>query len=162
MSIDNGYPLIWRRFSTFVFLFCTAWNINNKNFKTKRVLLFLLIQTHPKKRGEEPSSMVEMYYASRKKHVNNERPTSNILRNFWKNFEVEYIVLLNCGWSPCDPEVLVFNSVPVSILNSSFPVLPNVSMSNYILTLLRRQTFLNCKLVLQWNNFLKTKYSEHM
>ena len=36
-----------------------------------------------------------------------------------------------------------------------------ITKSN-ILTLLRRQSFLNCKLVLQWNNFLKTKITKYV
>ena len=36
----------------------------------------------------------------------------------------------------------------------------NWSKSN-IITLLRQRTFLNCKLVLQWNNFLKTIKNEY-
>ena len=51
-GIDDGYSLIWMRFSTLVFLLCCLVQKDNKLFKTKLVCLFLLIKTYPKeKRG---------------------------------------------------------------------------------------------------------------
>ena len=37
---------------------------------------------------------------------------------FEKLFEVEDVGLSNCGWSPCDPELLTFNLVPESVSDS--------------------------------------------
>ena len=48
------------------------------------------------------------------------------------------------------------NTLQIIVLNMKIDNWSNWSKSN-ILTLLRQQTFLNCKLVLQWNNFLKKK-----
>ena len=44
---DNGLPLIWMRFSTLVFLFCTA---RQQTFQNKTGLSIPVNLTHPKEK----------------------------------------------------------------------------------------------------------------